>query len=105
MSPARKSPKRSGAGARKAPKPAASGARWLILPVGLLIAALAGYALLAGDAPSELEESVGSRLPTPPVASPPHVHRDPAPTEHQDYDAQSREQLREILRQADEGEQ
>ena len=56
--------------------------RWLVLPIGLGLAATAAYVLLTGQ---------------PPLSSPA-----PGPPVHQEISQQSRDQLREILRDAEE---
>ena len=67
-----------------------SARRWLILPLGLLLATAAGYALLMGRAPGESPKSPDSRARVADVTSPHPVIRE-----------DSRARLREILREAD----
>ncbi len=57
--------------------------RWLVLPIGLGVAAVAGWVLLSS-----------------PGGSPPAK----SPQTHAEIDRESREQLRQILRHADEDE-
>ncbi len=57
--------------------------RWLVLPIGLGVAAVAGWVLLS---------------------SPSGSTRGKSPYSHAEIDQESREQLRQILRQADEDE-
>ena len=67
-----------------------SARRWLILPLGLLLATAAGYALLMGGARGERPKSPDARARVADVASPHPVIRE-----------DSRARLREILREAD----
>jgi hypothetical protein len=60
--------------------------RWLVLTLGLGVAAIAGLSLLGVEIGSHVEDSES------------HVHAQP---HHDDIDQQSRDKMRAILRQAE----
>ena len=67
--------------------------RWLVLPIGLGLAVAAGWVLLSGPSGESLEQSLQREK---------SLQLEKSLHAHAEIDPESREQLREILRRADE---